>query len=303
MKRILVTGGSGFLGSHIADALTSSGYEVTVLDMVPSPYLKPPFQLMTTGSILDTDFLDNVFREGKFDAVYHMAALADLNEARQKPKLSAEVNIIGTINVLEACIKYRVQRFVFGSSVYVYSQLGSFYRCSKQACENYIEEFNKSYGLPFTILRYGSLYGPRSNESNGVYRLLKQAVVKGEIVYHGSGADKREYIHVLDAARLSVEALHEKYSCKHLIITGNDCLTIQDLFTMFGEMLNKKVVVHFKYLDGKESAHYAITPYNFTPKIGMKLTGNEYVDMGQGLLELIQEIFQSISGADENFQS
>lgn len=206
------------------------------------------------------------------------------------PRATAEINILGTLTLLEACIKFNVKRFLFGSSVYVYSNQGGFYRCSKQACENYIEEFHRVYGLNFTILRYGSLYGPRSNQSNGVYRLLKQAMDGHEIIYHGSQNDKREYIHVLDAAHLSVLALDEKYQGKHLTITGNDRLTIHELFTMFGEILNKKIRVKYQELTGVESGHYAITPYTFTPKLGIKVTSSEYVDMGQGLLELIQEL-------------
>lgn len=289
MKNVLVTGGSGFLGSHISDALSREKFNVTVLDIRESPYLLSN-QRMVVGSIMDRAFLENLFAESRFHYVYHLAALADLNEAKSLPRATVEVNILGTLNVLECCVKYHVNRFLFGSSVYVYSNHGGFYRCSKQACENYIEEFYKSYGLNFTILRYGSLYGPRSNQSNGVLRLLSQAMSEEEIIYHGSENDKREYIHVLDAARLSVVALDEKYQGKHLIITGMDRLSITDLFTMFGEMLNRKIKVKYLNLSGSESGHYSLTPYAFTPKLGVKLTSNEYVDMGQGLLELIQEL-------------
>jgi UDP-glucose 4-epimerase len=290
MAKVLVTGGSGFLGSHIADALTAAGHDVTIFDIHPSAYIQKEKQKMIIGSILDRDCLEKMFADGQFDYVYHLAALADLNEALSKPRLSAEVNILGTINILEACVKHKIARFLFGSSVYVYSKHGGFYRCSKQACENYVEEFFNTYGLNFTILRYGSLYGPRSDSRNGVFRLLQQAIKGQVIVYHGSTTDKREYIHVLDAARLSVQALNSAYEGKHLIITGNDKLSVHELFTMFREMLNREVQVKYEELDGIQSGHYSITPYTFTPKLGIKLTTTEYVDMGQGLLELIQEI-------------
>lgn len=294
MANVLVTGGSGFLGSHIADALSECGHEVTIFDTRESPYYNRNIQQMVVGNIMNHEQLNNIFSNGNFDYVYHLAALADLNEARKQPKLSAEINILGTINILEACVRFKVKRILFGSSVYVYSQHGGFYRCSKQACENYIEEFKKVYGLDFTILRYGSLYGPRSNMTNGVYRLLSQAIEGQEILYHGSIHDKREYIHVLDAAQLSVKALDEKYSGKHLIITGNDKLSVQELFTMFEEMLNRPVQVRYLGMHGHESGHYSITPYTFTPKLGIKLTSGEYVDMGQGLLELVQQIHDTL---------
>ncbi len=289
MSRILVTGGAGFLGSHIADALTDEGHEVTILDMKPSEYLQGGKQKMVTGSILDVHFLSALFAE-KFDAVYHLAALADLNEAKDKPRQTVEVNILGTINLLEACINSDVKRFIFGSSVYVYSTHGGFYRCSKQACENYIEEYSNRYGLSFTILRFGSLYGTRTNESNGVYRLLHKVMNGEEIIYHGSEDDKREYIHVQDAARLSAQVLDEAYANKHLTLTGNDRLSIMELFKMFGEILNKEVKIKFENQHGGASGHYSITPYTFTPKLGKKIIANEYVDMGQGLIQVIEMI-------------
>lgn len=289
MSKILVTGGSGFLGSHIADALTESGHEVTILDVKNSSFVKAGKQKMTVGTILDVNFIEKLFSE-KFEAVYHLAALADLNEAQSKARETAEVNIIGTINLLEASIKHKVKRFIFGSSVYVYSHNGGFYRCSKQACENYIEEYSNRYGLEFTILRFGSLYGTRTNETNGVYRLLNKVMNDEEIVYHGSEDDKREYIHVQDAARLSVQSLDSVYANKHLTLTGNDKLSITELFKMFGEILNKKVKIKFENQHGGASGHYSITPYTFTPKLGKKLVSNEYVDMGQGLIQVIEMI-------------
>ncbi len=289
MSKVLVTGGSGFLGSHVADALTEAGHEVTILDRTPSIYLQPDRQKMVVGSILDESFLDQLFQQ-KFDAVYHLAALADLNEAKDKPRETVEVNILGTVNLLEASKKAKVKRFIFGSTVYVYSTHGGFYRCSKQACENYIEEYGSRYGLSFTILRFGSLYGTRTNQSNGVYRLLKKVMQDEEIVYDGSQDDKREYIHVQDAALLSTKAMDDAYANKHLTLTGNDRLSISDLFNMFGEILGKEVKIQFKNTHGAASGHYSVTPYTFTPKIGKKLVSNEYVDMGQGLIQVIEMI-------------
>ncbi|HNW93643.1 MAG TPA: NAD(P)-dependent oxidoreductase, partial [bacterium] len=155
--KITVCGGSGFLGSHVADALTRAGHTVTVFDKTASPYLQPG-QQMIQGDILDGAALAAAVRGA--DAVYHLAALADI--AENNPQAIAEANVIGTINLLEACRVAGVRRFIFASSVYVYSDKGSFYRCSKQAAELFIEEYRQRYGLRYTILRYGSLYGPRA---------------------------------------------------------------------------------------------------------------------------------------------
>lgn len=125
MSNVLVTGGSGFLGSHIADALSRANHEVTILDIRPSPYLSKG-QKMAVGSITNINFVEDLFREGSFDFVYHLAALADINEAKMMPRATAEINILGTLTLLEACIKFNVKRFLFGSSVYVYSNQGGF---------------------------------------------------------------------------------------------------------------------------------------------------------------------------------
>ncbi|RYZ27854.1 MAG: NAD(P)-dependent oxidoreductase [Sphingobacteriales bacterium] len=288
-KRILVTGGSGFLGSHIADELTNTGHQVAVLDVRPSPYLRPD-QEMIIGDITDFDFLNALL--GRFDVVYHLAALADLNEAQSMPIATVQINVLGTVNLLEASRLNNIERFVFGSTVYVYSREGGFYRCSKQACENYIEEFQERFGLNYTILRFGSLYGPRADETNGVYRLLRKYMEEAKMQYSGRSSDKRDYIHVYDASRLSAEILEDAFVNKNLILTGNDKLTISELFKTFEEILNRKVDVHYLGDEGKGNGHYNITPYAYTPKIGKKLVSQEYVDMGQGIIQVIEQIEQ-----------
>ncbi|MDR9409715.1 MAG: NAD(P)-dependent oxidoreductase [Balneolaceae bacterium] len=287
---VLVTGGSGFLGSHISDELSDRGHSVTVADLYESPWIRDD-QQMITGDITNVDFLDEILH-GQ-DIVYHLAALADLNEAKTKPVETARINVSGTVNLLDQAVKKEVKRVVFASSVYVYSREGGFYRCSKQACENYIEEFNTVYGLDYSILRYGSLYGPRADEANGVYRLLKQAMTNSTVTQRGSPQDKREYIHVLDAAKLSVDILDDEFKNTHVVITGNDVLKIEDLFYMFSEILGKEIDQDYK--EGTEyDGHYRVTPYTFTPKTGKKLTTTHYVDMGQGILQVIEEIYRDI---------
>ena len=287
MSKVLVTGGAGFLGSHIADALSDIGHEVTVFDQVESPYLRED-QNFIKGDVRDAEKL--VEQLSGFDFVYHLAALADLNAAKNRPLDTVSINIQGTVNMLEACRINKVKRFVFGSTVYVYSREGSFYRCSKQACENYVEEYFNQFGLEYTILRYGSLYGRRTDMANGVYRLLKNFMDQDEMEHSGKSSDKRDYIHAYDAARLSASILDAQYANKNLILTGNDKLEIADLYKMFSEILGKEVKVKFLGDEGTANGHYNITPYAYTPKIGHKLVSNEYVDMGQGLIQVIEEI-------------
>ena len=170
----------------------------------------------------------------------------------------------------------------------MYSELGSFYRVSKQACEKIIEEYQKAFGLNYTILRYGSLYGPRSNNANAIYNFLYQAINSNKIIRKGNGNEIREYIHVKDAARLSVKALDKKYANKHLIITGNQSIKIKDLLIMINEMFDKKLEIEFKFENN--SHHYDITPYNYKPQIAQKITSESFYDLGQGILDLLYDL-------------
>jgi UDP-glucose 4-epimerase len=284
----VVTGGVGFLGSHLADELASRGHRVTIFDQTAAASLGEN-QKQVTGDLGDFDLLCQTI-EGA-DYVYHYAALSDLNRARELPRETVKANVEGTVNVLEAARRAKVKRFVFSSTIYVYSNEGSFYRASKQACEAYIEEYQHRYGLDYSILRFGSLYGPRADASNGLYRLLRDAARTGKIRYFGEPEDSREYIHVDDAARLSVDILAPEYANQHLIITGHYPMRARDLFTMFSEILGRELNVEYAQPEIPDG-HYRITPYHFHPRVGKKLTSNLYVDFGQGILQVLEQIAQ-----------
>jgi len=285
--KAIVFGGSGFIGSHVADRLTEAGYEVIIFDLKPSPYLLPGQEI-----IID-DILD---KKAVFDAVkscdyiYNFAGMADLDAATTEPLRTIEQNIVGTAILLEGALRSKAKRFVQASTIYVYSDTGGFYRCSKQAAELYIEEYNRKFGLEYTILRYGTVYGPRADSKNSIYRYLKQALADGGIDCGGTGDETREYIHVRDAARLSVDVLADEYRNTQVTITGHHPTRLKDMLHTIREILGNRIEIRFKASE-TDTPHYNITPYSFVPKIGRKLTTPEYVDMGQGLLECISEIY------------
>jgi UDP-glucose 4-epimerase len=222
------------------------------------------------------------------EVVYHFAGLADLDTATTRPLETVSQNVMGTVHLLDAAREMGIERFVFASTIYVYSVLGGFYRCSKQAGELYIEEYQKQYGLDFTILRFGTLYGPRADARNSICKFLQSGLESGKITFSGSEDDTREYINVLDASKLSVDILSEEFKNRHIIITGHYPMKAKDVFKMIKEIMGDKVSIEYK--NTKNDTHYEITPYSFTPKIGNKLVSNCYVDMGQGLLECLYEI-------------
>ena len=283
---ITIFGGSGFLGSHVADTLTDRGHDVLIFDQVESPYLRNS-QDMMVGDVLDEKLVSQAVE--KADVVYNFTALAEIDRVNEMPLQTVKVNIVGNTNILEACRQNRVQRFIFSSSIYIYSDKGSFYRSSKQACELIIEDYQKVYGLNYTILRYGSLYGPRAGRSNWIYKILEEALLKKKITREGDGEEIREYIHVVDAARLSVDILKEEYKNRCAIITGNEQMKIKDLLIMIKEILKGQADIEF--IPAKNNNfHYEITPYVFNPQMACKIKSNEHYDMGQGILNILKEI-------------
>ncbi len=288
-NKVIVFGGSGFLGSHVADALSDSGYEVVLFDCKASPYLRDG-QKMIVGDILDENNVEKAVQGCQY--VYNFAAIADIDEASQKPLDTVRINILGNSIILEAARKANIDRFLFASSLYVYSKAGSFYRSTKQACELLIENYSEIYNVPFTILRYGTLYGPRADEKNFIFQVIRQALTEGKVIREGDGEEIREYIHIYDAARLSVEILSESFNNKYVIITGDRQMKVKDLLTMVKEIFNNKISIEYK--PSTESQHYEITPYSFAPRMARKVVGKTYLDMGQGILEFIHDMYKDL---------
>lgn len=283
--KVVVFGGSGFLGSHVCDVLVASGHQVVIFDLV-EPAWRTADQSFVQGDILDAGAVRSAVAGAA--VVYNFAGIAELDFALERPVETAHTNIIGNLNIMEACRDAGIQRYIYASTVYVYSQDGGFYRCSKHACELFIEEYQRAYGLTYTILRYGSLYGPRSNRSNGVYRIVRRALEEGKIVYEGHPEALREYIHVEDAARCSVEMMEAAYANQHVMLTGHKPMRVYDFLQMLAEMLGIEDSVRF--IENHQIGHYVRTPYSYNPKIGLKYSPPFHVDLGQGLLHLVEEV-------------
>ena len=284
-KNVLVIGGSGFMGSHTADELSKRGFSVTIFDNNLSDW-KTDDQKIIIGDIFNQTDLTNAMKD--IDYVYHFAGIADILKSKKDPIKTINTNIVGTSLALKASIDNSVKRFIMASTLYVYSPYGSFYRASKQASEIIIETFHKEYGINFTFLRYGSLYGPRAQDWNGLQRYISQIVNNGSIIYNGSGTEKREYIHAYDAARISVDILSNDYLNKAVTITGQQNFSSKEVLEMIFEIsgIRKKIT----YKENSNPDHYISTPYRYSPKSSEKITPTQYKDFGEGILEIIESI-------------
>ena len=288
--KVLVAGGAGFLGSYVVDQLVERGPEVTIFDII-SPRMKPEHARFVRGNILDVAAIGAAVDHN--EVVYNFAGLADLNDSIDKPVETVSLNVIGNLNMLEAARQRGVKRFVYASSVYVFSHKGAFYGASKKASELLVEQYGEQYGLDYTIIRYGSVYGERADANNRIYRILRQALLEKKISFPGDGLEEREYIHGRDAAKLSVDVLEgDRYRNQNVILTGTERFKYAELLNFIREMLDDDVAIEM--LGNEYRGHYVLTPYSFSPRVGLKLVNNPSIDFGQGLLDCINHLYEEL---------
>lgn len=287
--KVLVFGGAGYLGSHVCDILSDSGYDVTIVDRKQSPYQREGQQFVS-GDITDPKFIKQVITG--FDYVFHFAGIADIKEAHDNPIDTFQVNVTSLLHILKTCAENNVKRFIYASSVYVYSNHGSFYKTSKQCAELFIETFQENYGLNFSIIRYGSLYGPRANHFNFIHNAIRQALQEGKIIRKGNGNELRDYIHIVDAAEATVNEIENEKQTEYLMLTGYQTMKVKNVLELIKEVLNNKVELVFT--DDTMEGHYQITPYSFRPKVAKKVVLEHYHDLGQGILECVHEVYEEL---------
>jgi len=288
-KKIVIFGGSGFLGSHVADHLSHIGNKVLIIDK------NKPIKLRKNQTFLRADITKKINYQlilKNTYAVFNFAAIADIEKANEMPISTVETNILSLVKLLKKCVEYKVKKFILASTVYVSGDHGGFYKASKLSSEVYLKEFNRIKGLKYCILRYGTLYGPRSDITNGLHALILNALKKNKILYSGNAESMRDYIHVEDAARISARAINKEFDNKTLIISGPQSYKIIDILKIISEITNIKKISFIKKDKNKKHSHYLRTPYNIEKidTFALKYNDNLNVDIGQGLTNLVQEL-------------
>ena len=225
--KILVTGGAGFIGSHIVDAFLSAGHAVCAVDDLSTGFRH---NLASGVPLHVVDIRDpqlsDVFEAEKPEVVCHQAARANVRESFEKPLLYAEVNVLGSLNVLECCRRFNIRKMIYastGGAVYgAPEQLPVTeqhpinpldpYGASKHHVEHYMHLYEKNFGISYTSLRYPNVYGPRQNpfgEAGVVAIFARQMLDKGRLVINGSGEQERDFVSVTDIARANLLALNK----------------------------------------------------------------------------------------------
>ncbi|TNE53552.1 MAG: NAD(P)-dependent oxidoreductase [Bacteroidetes bacterium] len=289
MMKVAVFGGSGFLGLYLSKELLRRGFQVSVFDLNEPGFQHEAMRFEKTD-ISDRDLIAKQISEGAFDYIYNLAGFANLDKAVLDPYRTMELNVLGNINILNACVKSKVKRFIYASSAYAMSDKGSFYGISKLTSEKIVEEYAVKYDLNFTILRYGSVYSEMEYDNNYIYNLIEKAIKTGKIEHGGDGNEIREYIHASDAAKLSVDVLeNDNYINEHVIFTGIEKMKRSELFNVINEILGNKLEI--TYQNNHYNNHYHFTPYSYSPTLSKKMVANPHIDMGQGLLECIKAVY------------
>jgi UDP-glucose 4-epimerase len=266
MKNSLVIGGSGFLGSHLIQKLIKKNHKVSNYDNKKSQIRHEGVKFIN-GNILNEKKLDQSIKNK--DYVFLFAGLSDLDEALVKPIKTVKLNILAICLVAQYCVKHRIKRLIFASSIYAGSEEGGFYSCSKRAAEDFLVEFSKKYKLKFTILRYGSLYGPRSDNKNGLYRILINAIKKNKLEYYGFPHNRRKYIHVHTASILTYQSLNKRFENKFLNLVGKEDINIFNLFKLVEKILDKKI--KRKFQRKKILGHYVFKPTKYKVNSGKNI--------------------------------
>jgi len=257
--KVLVTGGSGFIGSHVVDKLREKGIEVRVFDMVMPTFRKDIEYYQ--GSLLDSQAIRMAL--SGIDVVYHLGAVADVKDVFQEPHYAESINVRGTINILEALrVSYYVKRIIYASTTWVYegcsqdfvdekTPLGPpshLYTATKIASENYCTTYSKLYGLETTILRYGIPYGPRAR-AGAVIPIFVDKAIKGEpLTIAGDGSQFRQFVYVEDLAEGNVLALKSIAKNKIYNLDGKEKITIKRIAETIQKILGK---VEIKYVPAR----------------------------------------------------
>jgi UDP-glucose 4-epimerase len=255
--KILVTGGAGFIGSNVADAIIEHGHDVVILDNLSTGNIANVNSKAKFVQKSITDNLIDLFEKEKFDIVNHHAAQIDVRRSVSDPIFDANINILGSLNLLQCCIKFDVKKFIFastGGAVYGEqdyfpadelhnTQPSSPYGISKLAVEKYLYFYSQVHGLNYTVLRYANIYGPRQNphgEAGVVSIFLDKILSNQQPIINGSGEQTRDYVFVQDAVKANLLTLNDPSSEIYNVGTAIET-NVNELFAFINQNFNNMV--------------------------------------------------------------
>ncbi|MFO7891776.1 MAG: GDP-mannose 4,6-dehydratase [bacterium] len=299
--KILVTGGAGFIGSHIADRMIEHGHTVVVLDNLSMGRIeninpKAKFYLLDIGA----KEVEKVFQQEKFDAVCHQAAQMDVRKSVEDPLFDAEVNVKGSLNLLQNCVKYGIKKFLFASTGgAVYGEQQNYpcdeshplrpvspYGITKLTMEKYLFYYSVQFELNYTILRYANVYGPRQNPRGeaGVIAIFSHKLLRGEPpIINGNGKQTRDYVYVGDIVEANIKALNYKKNDIFNIGTGIET-DVNKIFHILNHNIDSNIEKkHGPAKPGEQQR--SVISYKKAKK---RLSWQPRIDLEQGLKKTVE---------------
>jgi UDP-glucose 4-epimerase len=255
--RVLVTGGSGFIGSHVLDVLAARGHSAVNFDRVESPHHENGVVHTIRGDATDADVLAAAM-DG-CDAVIHLAAMADVNDVQADPEGAETANARATLAVLEAARRADVKRVVYGSTIWVYSDVpetevcedtrleppAHLYTATKLAGELYCRSYAELYGIEYTVLRFGIPYGPRARDATVLAAFTRKALAGEPLTVAGSGDQTRRFVYVEDLADGVVRALEAPAAANRIYnLAGTETTTIREIAETVRDLVGDTEIVH-----------------------------------------------------------
>lgn len=239
--KILVTGGSGFIGSHVVDKLIDAGHSIRVLD-IKKPTHRGDVEYIKGDITSEKDIRKSL---NGIEIVCHIAAFSNINLVKDNPLLTIKYNIMGTAYFLEECRRQKVKRFILASTVYAYDERGHLYTTSKVASELLCKNYQTLYSLPYTILRYGTAYGPRSRGDDVISRFVERAINGENLVVRGTGEQKRNFTYVEDLAAGTAAALANIAENKVYTIVNKRAVSVKELAEIVKKIVNDKIDIEY----------------------------------------------------------
>jgi len=268
--KFLITGGAGFIGSHLVDELLLLGENVVVIDNF-NPYYDPeikwknisnaqeiPNFKLLEGDILDKDLLNETFSSFDIDILIHMAAQAGVRGSIKNPELYTKVNVLGTLNLLEMCKKYKIKKMVFGSSSSIYGNSEvpfsennkvdepiSPYAATKKSAELLCYNYYHLYKIPITCLRFFTVYGPRQRPEMAIHKFTRLMNNNELIPIYGDGCSSRDYTYITDILDGIKSAIKKDLGFEIINLGSSDPIKLMDLVNLIQKKMDKKAKLSF----------------------------------------------------------
>jgi UDP-glucose 4-epimerase len=294
--KVVVTGGSGFIGSHVVDKLRAAGHEPRILDLCPSPWHAPGEIETALVDLTDAAGTAEAVRDA--EAIVHLAAMADVNEVVGRPARTDAVNTHGTFNLLEAARAEGISRFLYASTIWVYGNAPGpephdedtplvlpphLYTATKLAGEMYCRSFETMYGVSTTILRFGIPYGPRARPAAVVPAFIARAKAGTPLTIAGDGSATRQFVYVEDLAEGVVAALDPVAAGRIYNLVGDELVSVTEIADAVRELVSDVPVEHgpdrpVDLVFGRASGERAASELGWRPRTSFREGVRRYVD-------------------------